>query len=82
MRLWRLRLECQFRYINDRFLPDKAIDMIDEACIQSTAWKLSFRTGDRSTGNKDKRHLLNQKEETAIKTCRSVYGKENSAGAE
>ena len=68
------------RYINDRFLPDKAIDIIDEACIQSTAWKLSFRTRDRSTGNKDKR--IAESERRSNKTCRSVYGKENSAGAE
>ena len=30
MRLW-LRSRLSARYINDRFLPDKAIDLIDEA---------------------------------------------------
>ncbi len=37
------------RYINDRFLPDKAIDLIDEA-LQSTAGELCGTSGDTQSG--------------------------------
>jgi ATP-dependent Clp protease ATP-binding subunit ClpC len=43
------------RYINDRFLPDKAIDLIDEAQAQAKANKLSYKTA------KEVRGYLNQK---------------------
>ena len=29
---WWQRQHCHNRYISDRFLPDKAIDLVDEAC--------------------------------------------------
>ena len=32
MRCAAVPLSCRERYITDRFLPDKAIDLIDEAC--------------------------------------------------
>jgi ATP-dependent Clp protease ATP-binding subunit ClpA len=38
--LW-LEAELSHRYITDRFLPDKAIDLIDEATILALRWKLT-----------------------------------------
>jgi ATP-dependent Clp protease ATP-binding subunit ClpB len=41
------------RYITDRFLPDKAIDLIDEAASRSSARHCSRRrTGPRRTGSR------------------------------
>ena len=34
MRRWRPPCRLSRRYINDRFLPDKAIDLMDEAASQ------------------------------------------------
>ena len=34
MKLFRRQLHFLQRYISDRFLPDKAIDVIDEACAK------------------------------------------------
>ena len=31
-------VKLSVRYINDRFLPDKAIDLIDEASVAPSAW--------------------------------------------
>lgn len=39
------------RYINDRFLPDKAIDIIDRGSFQSTSQRLPHGTGSRCHGS-------------------------------
>ncbi len=40
--------ELSARYINDRFLPDKAIDLVDEACS-----RVSLKANNKSTGVKN-----------------------------
>lgn len=53
--------ELSARYINDRFLPDKAIDLVDEACS-----RVSLKANNKSTGvknlEKEKRALEEQLE--------------------
>ncbi len=74
------------RYINDRFLPDKAIDVMDEACARK---KLNFfRRDDEEFSRLEDRlnELLKQKEECILegdfegalkikKRCQTIRGK-------
>lgn len=41
-------VKMSVRYINDRFLPDKAIDIIDEAASKVQLGGYRFRAGNRS----------------------------------
>ena len=38
MRHWKQQQELSDRYVNDRFLPDKAIDLMDEAAARTESW--------------------------------------------
>ncbi|WOC31666.1 MULTISPECIES: ATP-dependent Clp protease ATP-binding subunit [Caproicibacterium] len=49
------------RYINDRFLPDKAIDLLDEACACAALRNTSMNEYDRLTGELE--HLHREEED-------------------
>ena len=56
--------ELSARYINDRFLPDKAIDLVDEACS-----RVSLKANNKSSGIKnleDQKKLLEEQLESAL----------------
>lgn len=59
-------VELSARYINDRFLPDKAIDLVDEACS-----RVSLKANNKSAGiqklEKEKKELENQLEISIVK---------------
>lgn len=42
-------VELSIRYLNDFRLPDKAIDLIDQACVQQKLKSLTFKPGQKST---------------------------------
>ena len=67
-------VKMSVRYINDRFLPDKAIDIIDEA---SSKVQLSYipSTSEIETLDKELEELLQEKE-TAIKNADLIKAKE------
>ena len=44
-------VKMSVRYINDRFLPDKAIDIIDEARVKGQPWRLSRDAGNGCSGS-------------------------------
>lgn len=56
--------ELSARYINDRFLPDKAIDLVDEACS-----RVSLKVNNKSTGVKnleEEKRVLEEQLEIAL----------------
>ena len=61
------------RYITDRFLPDKAIDLIDEACatikvqMESVPVKLDYLTREIMTLQIEKESLKKEKDEMSLK---------------
>ncbi len=61
------------RYITDRFLPDKAIDLIDEACatikvqMESVPVKLDYLTREIMTLEIEKESLKKEKDEISLK---------------
>ncbi len=61
------------RYITDRFLPDKAIDLIDEACatikvqMESVPVKLDYLTREIMTLQIEKESLKKEKDELSLK---------------
>lgn len=66
MKLWEAAVKMSVRYINDRFLPDKAIDLIDEAAskVQLSGYQASSEIEDLS---REIQEILQEKER-AIKT--------------
>ncbi len=54
------------RYITDRFLPDKAIDLLDESCTHAALRNKELEAFDRDTARLDE--LKNQEEELASDT--------------
>ena len=61
------------RYITDRFLPDKAIDLVDEACatikvqMESVPVKLDYLTREIMTLQIEKESLKKEKDEISLK---------------
>ena len=61
------------RYITDRFLPDKAIDLVDEACatikvqMESVPVKLDYLTREIMTLQIEKESLKKEKDELSVK---------------
>ena len=61
------------RYITDRFLPDKAIDLVDEACatikvqMESVPVKLDYLTREIMTLQIEKESLKKEKDELSLK---------------
>ena len=61
------------RYITDRFLPDKAIDLVDEACatikvqMESVPVKLDYLTREIMTLQIEKESLKKEKDEMSLK---------------
>ncbi|MCC8044575.1 MAG: ATP-dependent Clp protease ATP-binding subunit [Clostridiales bacterium] len=53
------------RYINDRYLPDKAIDLIDEACARSQLGY--YQAGSSISALQEQYDALSQKREEALK---------------
>lgn len=58
-------VELSDRYISDRFLPDKAIDVIDEACSKERI--LNYKEEDSSESPENKLEKLNYEKDQAIK---------------
>jgi len=60
-------VEMSERYVNDRFLPDKAIDLIDEACsnavLKNPLYDEFFKLGERLKTVKEEAEALEAKEE-------------------
>ena len=60
-------VEMSERYVNDRFLPDKAIDLIDEACsnavLKNPIYDEFFKLGERLNTVKKEAEALEAKEE-------------------
>ena len=60
-------VEMSERYVNDRFLPDKAIDLIDEACsnavLKNPVYDEFFKLGERLKAVKEEAEALEAKEE-------------------
>ena len=60
-------VEMSERYVNDRFLPDKAIDLIDEACsnavLKNSLYDEYFKLGERLKAVKEEAEALEAKEE-------------------
>ena len=63
--LWLPLLKCSARYINDRFLPDKAIDLIDEA--SSKARLSTFMASPKIKEIENRIQLLEDDKEKAIR---------------
>ncbi len=55
------------RYINDRFLPDKAIDLIDEAASRMSLGGFGGRTAEQLRKKRQEIKLLSTKKEQALK---------------
>ena len=55
-------VEMSVRYINDRFLPDKAIDLIDEACSRKNLGEIngSFEFSNEKDGDWFMEHLIEE----------------------
>ena len=60
-------VEMSERYVNDRFLPDKAIDLIDESCsnavLKNPLYDEYFKLGERLKAIKDEAEKLEAKQE-------------------
>ena len=69
------------RYITDRFLPDKAIDLVDEACatikvqMQSVPVKLDYLTREIMKLQIEKESLKKEKDELSIKRIDEIKNK-------
>ena len=69
------------RYITDRFLPDKAIDLVDEACatikvqMESVPVKLDYLTREIMTLQIEKESLKKEKDEMSIKRKEEINKK-------
>ncbi len=57
-------VDLSVRYINDRYLPDKAIDLLDEACSRIKMGDVSPNTDDGFSGNYE--WFMNQVIESAL----------------
>ena len=69
------------RYITDRFLPDKAIDLVDEACatikvqMESVPVKLDYLTREIMTLEIEKESLKKEKDDISIKRTEEINQK-------
>ena len=69
------------RYITDRFLPDKAIDLIDEACatikvqMESVPVKLDYITREIMTLQIEKESLKKEKDELSLRRMNEINTK-------
>ena len=69
------------RYITDRFLPDKAIDLIDEACatikvqMESVPVKLDYLTREIMTLQIEKESLKKEKDELSLRRMNEINTK-------
>ena len=69
------------RYITDRFLPDKAIDLVDEACatikvqMESVPVKLDYLTREIMTLQIEKESLKKEKDEMSLKRKEEINKK-------
>ena len=69
------------RYITDRFLPDKAIDLVDEACatikvqMESVPVKLDYLTREIMTLQIEKESLKKEKDELSLKRKEEIDNK-------
>jgi len=69
------------RYITDRFLPDKAIDLVDEACatikvqMQSVPVKLDYLTREIMKLQIEKESLKKEKDELSLKRTEEIKHK-------
>ena len=69
------------RYITDRFLPDKAIDLVDEACatikvqMESVPVKLDYLTREIMTLEIEKESLKKEKDDISIKRTDEINQK-------
>jgi len=69
------------RYITDRFLPDKAIDLVDEACatikvqMESVPVKLDYLTREIMTLQIEKESLKKEKDELSQKRIEEINNK-------
>ena len=69
------------RYITDRFLPDKAIDLVDEACatikvqMESVPVKLDYLTREIMTLEIEKESLKKEKDEISLKRTEEINKK-------
>ena len=72
------------RYISDRFLPDKAIDLVDEACatikvqMESVPVKLDYLTREIMKLQIEKESLKKEKDEISIKRINDINNKLDS----
>ena len=70
-----------YRYITDRFLPDKAIDLVDEACatikvqMESVPVKLDYLTREIMTLEIEKESLKKEKDEISLKRTEEINKK-------
>lgn len=65
-------VELSVRYINDRFLPDKAIDLIDEA---ASAWQIKHQSSDLVELLKLKQELVDVKKAKEIEVEQENFAK-------
>ena len=76
------------RYITDRYLPDKAIDLIDEACatikvqMESVPVKLDYLTREIMTLQIEKESLKKEKDEMSLKRKEEIDKKLDELGKE
>ena len=76
------------RYITDRYLPDKAIDLIDEACatikvqMESVPVKLDYLTREIMTLQIEKESLKKEKDEMSLKRKEEIDKKLDKLGKE
>jgi len=76
------------RYITDRFLPDKAIDLVDEACatikvqMESVPVKLDYLTREIMTLQIEKESLKKEKDEMSLKRKEEIDRKLSSLNEE
>ena len=72
------------RYITDRYLPDKAIDLVDEACatikvqMESVPVKLDYLTREIMTLEIEKESLKKEKDDISIKRTEEINKKLSS----
>ena len=76
------------RYITDRYLPDKAIDLVDEACatikvqMESVPVKLDYLTREIMTLQIEKESLKKEKDEMSLKRKEEIDKKLDELGKE
>lgn len=76
----KLAVSHSIRYINDRFLPDKAIDLLDEACSRAKLRKVLYKEKPKNLAEFESNSTKNSRI-TLEELHRSIYSEEKTSSS-